>query len=334
MLSGRLHIWAGDFVAAQRIREFLVPQGIRVEIAPAGKSILVYGEGVAPDFELDELNKLPGVIEVAWIKPSPAHHTVRVGSAIFGGPEPVLIAGPCAVESADQVEQIALIVKAAGAQVLRGGAFKPRTSPASFQGLGEMGLKLLHAAGKKSGLPIVTEVPSPDQVELYAAYADMLQIGSRHMQNTPLLKAVGKAKRPVLLKRSATATLEEWIGAADYIRDGGNDDVILCERGIRTFDTEMRYTLDLAAPVVIREQTGIPVIVDPSHAAGNSRWVLPLAKAALAAGAAGLMIEVHADPAAALSDGAQALTPTALQMLARELGFGTARKSTPEAVTG
>jgi 3-deoxy-7-phosphoheptulonate synthase len=320
MLSGKLHIWVSDFVAAERTRAFLVPLGVRVEIAVAAHSVLVSGENTPPDLDIDALKRLDGVREVAWTKPPMATmHTVEVGDVVFGAGQPVVIAGPCAVESRARLVTIARAVKAAGASMLRGGAFKPRTSPKSFQGLGEAGLKILREVGLDSGLPVVTEVPSPDVVALYCEYADMLQIGSRHMQNTPLLKAVGKTNRPVLLKRSATATLDEWVAAADYIRDGGNERIVLCERGIRTFDTDTRYTLDLAAFIVVAEQTGLPVIADPSHAAGNSRWVAPLAKAALAAGAAGLMIEVHDDPASALSDGAQALTPEAFAQLIREL---------------
>lgn len=326
MLSGRVHIWTSDFVAAQQVRNHLVEQGIQVEIIPAGDSVLVNGTGVPPDFDSQPIRTLAGVKEVAWARPQMRPGTVTVGEITIGGGTPLLIAGPCAVESAEQIEQAARAVKAAGAHVLRGGAFKPRTSPTAFQGLGETGLKLLYQAGREAGLPVIAEVPSPDAVELYSSYVDILQIGSRHMQNTPLLKAVGKATRPVLLKRSATATLDEWIGAAKYVLDGGNDRVVLCERGIRTFDTDMRYTLDLAGIVVMQEQTGMPVIADPSHAAGNSRWVAPLAKAALAAGAAGLMIEVHPDPSSALSDGAQALTFAQFERLVRELRGEKKRK--------
>jgi 3-deoxy-7-phosphoheptulonate synthase len=327
MLAGRLQVWVADFVAAEQVRRSLVALGIQIQISPGTQSVLITGENVPPDFDLEALRRLGGVKDVAWQKPAAlsARH-VQVGGVTFGGWDPVLIAGPCAVESENQVDTIARAVKDAGARMLRGGAFKPRTHPSAFQGLGEAGLEILREAGIRHGLPVVSEVPSPDQVALYSDYLDMLQIGSRHMQNTPLLKAVGKTTRPVLLKRSATATLEEWIAAAEYIRDGGNDQVVLCERGIRTFSGDTRYTLDLSAFFVVAEQTGMPVIADPSHAAGCSRWVEPLARAALAAGACGLMIEVHHDPAAALSDGAQSLTPAAFGHLVAALGLSRPRQ--------
>ena len=328
MLSGRVHIWVADFVAAETVRRHLVPMGAQVQVVSGRESVVVTGENLPPGLDIEALRRIPGVKDVAWSHPkvSSARH-VRVGSVTFGAWDPVLIAGPCAVESESQVGTIARAVKEAGARMLRGGAFKPRTHPASFQGLGETGLKLLQAAGARHALPVVSEVPSPDQVALYADYLDMLQIGSRHMQNTPLLKAAGKSGKPVMLKRSATATLEEWIAASEYIRDAGNDQIVLCERGIRTFSGDTRYTLDLSAFFVVAEQTGLPVIADPSHAAGNSRWVEPLARAALAAGACGLMIEVHHDPAAALSDGAQSLTPEAFGHLVAALGLTPAREA-------
>jgi 3-deoxy-7-phosphoheptulonate synthase len=328
MLSGRVHIWVADFVAAEKVRSYLLPLGVQVQVVPGKDSVVVTGENLPPEIDLDALRSIPGVKEIALSRPTAtsARH-VQVGSVTFGGWDPVLIAGPCAIESESQVDTIARAVKEVGAHMLRGGAFKPRTHPSAFQGLGEAGLKILHAAGIRYGLQIVSEVPSPDQVNLYSDYLDMLQIGSRHMQNTPLLKAVGKTSKPILLKRSATATLEEWIAAADYIRAGGNDQIVLCERGIRTFSSDTRYTLDLSAFFVVAEQTGMPVIADPSHAAGNSRWVEPLARAALAAGACGLLVEVHHDPAAALSDGVQSLTPEAFGHLVAALGLSPAREA-------
>jgi 3-deoxy-7-phosphoheptulonate synthase len=245
--------------------------------------------------------------------------SVRVGPALLGGRTLVVMAGPCAVESREQVHAAARAVAAAGATVLRGGAFKPRTSPYSFQGLGEEGLELLAAAGKAVGLPIVTEVVAPEDVPLVARHAELLQVGARNMQNFRLLEAVGAAERPVLLKRGLVATLEELLLAAEYVLAAGNPDVILCERGIRTFARETRNTLDLAAIPLLKARTHLPVIADPSHGTGLAALVPPLAKAALAAGADGLMIEVHPDPEQALSDGPQSLTPAAFTELMAEL---------------
>jgi len=225
------------------------------------------------------------------------------------------------VESEEQILAAAEAVKAAGATALRGGAFKPRTSPRSFQGLGEEGLKLLALARERTGLPVVTEVMETAQIDLVAQYADVLQIGSRNMQNFALLKEVGRAGKPVLLKRGLSATISEWLSAAEYITDSGNDQVILCERGIRTFETHTRNTLDLSAAVAARQLSGFPVIVDPSHAAGRRDLIPALSQAALAAGADGLMIEVHPDPARALSDAEQQLDFEAFHRLMRDLGL-------------
>jgi 3-deoxy-7-phosphoheptulonate synthase len=233
---------------------------------------------------------------------------VRVGSVAFGGPEVIVMAGPCAVESEEQIFATARAVAAAGARVLRGGAFKPRTSPYSFQGLGESGLELLAAAGRAHGLPVVTEVVAPEDVALVARHADVLQVGARNMQNFRLLQAVGEVERPVLLKRGLVATLDELLLAAEYVLAAGNPDVVLCERGIRTFARETRNTLDLAAIPLLQEKSHLPVIADPSHGTGLRALVPPLARAALAAGADGLLVEVHPDPATALSDGPQSLT--------------------------
>ncbi len=233
---------------------------------------------------------------------------VRVGDLLIGGPSFVVMAGPCSVESKEQIETTARFVKECGAHVLRGGVFKPRTSPYAFQGLGEDGLDLLSAAGRASGMPIVSEVMAPEQVRLMAAKADILQIGARNMQNFPLLNEVGKVDRPVLLKRGLSSTIEEWLGAAEYILAKGNGQVILCERGIRTFESATRNTLDLSAVVVLRERTHLPVIVDPSHGTGRRAYVAPMAWAARACGAHGLLVEVHPDPDHALSDGDQSLT--------------------------
>ena len=244
---------------------------------------------------------------------------IKVGNVEIGGPEFVVIAGPCAVESEEQLMEAASVVKKAGASMLRGGAFKPRTSPYSFQGMEEEGLKLLAQTREKTGLPIVTEVMSSSQVELVESYADVLQVGARNTQNFTLLKAVGQAKKPVLLKRGMMTTLEELLMSAEYILASGNDQVILCERGIRTFETAMRNTLDISAVPVLKDKTHLPVIVDPSHAIGQWKFVLPLAKAAVAVGADGLLIEVHPDPQHALSDGPQSLKPEKFSKLMDEI---------------
>ncbi|MCA8953922.1 MAG: 3-deoxy-7-phosphoheptulonate synthase [Planctomycetes bacterium] len=246
--------------------------------------------------------------------------TVQIGSDLeIGDDHFVVMAGPCAVETADQLGTVALAVAAAGASMLRGGAFKPRTSPRSFQGLGRAGLELLAEASRRTGLPVVTEVMDPRDVALVAGHAAMLQIGSRSMQNFPLLREVGKAGVPVLLKRGAAATIEELVLASEYVRGEGNDAVVLCERGVRSFDPSTRYLLDLAAVPLLRERTDLPVIVDPSHGTGRSSLVAPMAKAALVAGADGLLIDVHAAPETALCDGQQALRPAEFAELMAEL---------------
>ncbi len=233
---------------------------------------------------------------------------VRLSSgATFGGDEIAICAGPCGVESSEQLELAARGVAAAGANVLRGGAYKPRTSPYSFQGLGEEGLKMLRHAGDRHGLGVVTEVLDPRDVEKVANYADMLQIGTRNMQNFALLREVGACRVPVLLKRGLSATVQEWLLAAEYLLLGGNENVVLCERGVRSFDVATRNLLDIAVVPLLEEMTHLPVIVDPSHAIGVARLVPPIAIASIAAGAHGLLIEVHPDPPNALSDGAQSL---------------------------
>ncbi|MFN4295176.1 MAG: 3-deoxy-7-phosphoheptulonate synthase, partial [Thermoflexales bacterium] len=229
------------------------------------------------------------------------------GHVQIGGPELVVMAGPCSVEDEDQIHILANIVAQSGAKILRGGAFKPRTSPYSFQGLGEKGLRWLRVAADAHGLLVVTEVLDPRHVELVATYADILQIGARNMQNFALLKEVGLCKKPILLKRGLAATLEELLMAAEYILAAGNPSVILCERGIRTFADHLRFTLDVGIIPVLKEASHLPVIVDPSHAAGARDKVIPLALAGIAAGADGLIVEVHHNPERALSDGAQSL---------------------------
>ena len=239
----------------------------------------------------------------------PRSSVVDVAGVKIGDGTPVVMSGPCAVESREQLFEAADIVKKAGAQFLRGGAYKPRTSPYSFQGLEEQGLKFLVEARERTGLRVVTEVTTVEAVDRVAAYADMLQVGARNMQNFGLLKAVGKSGKPVLLKRGLAATLDEWLNAAEYIMNEGNPDVVLCERGIRTYETYTRNTLDLSAVAAVKHLSHLPIIVDPSHGTGKWRMVQPMAYAAIAAGADGLMIEMHPNPAKALSDGPQSLTP-------------------------
>lgn len=241
--------------------------------------------------------------------------TVRIGHVVLGGPRLGVIAGPCSIESLDQALEAARAVKQAGATVFRGGAFKPRTSPYDFQGLGEEGLRILIQAREETGLPIVTEVMDVRQVRLVAEQADALQIGARNMQNFDLLKEVGRANKPVILKRGLAATAQEWLRAAEYVAASGNLNIILCERGIRTFETETRYTLDLGIMAWAKLETHLPVIADPSHATGTHKLVPQMALAAVAAGADGLMIEVHPHPDQALSDGPQSLTPKNFQRL-------------------
>ncbi len=241
------------------------------------------------------------------------------GRATVGGGTLAVIAGPCAVESEEQTLRIARAVAAAGARCLRGGAFKPRTSPYAFQGLGVEGLKILAAARAETGLPVATEVLDPRSVEVVAEYADILQVGARNMQNFALLKEVGQVRRPVMLKRGLSATIDEWLMSAEYILAEGNPDVILCERGIRTFSSHTRNTLDLNAVPVVRKLSHLPVLVDPSHGTGLRDKVVPLARAAAAVGAHGLLIEVHDRPDEALCDGAQAVTPDTFASLMRDL---------------
>ncbi|MCR3921944.1 MAG: 3-deoxy-7-phosphoheptulonate synthase [Firmicutes bacterium] len=231
-----------------------------------------------------------------------------VGDCTIGGDQVVLMAGPCAVESEEQLLEAAVGVKAAGAQILRGGAFKPRTSPYAFGGLEEEGLKMLARVREKTGMPIVTEVMDQHTVGLVSEYADIVQVGTRNMQNFYMLRELGKLNKPILLKRGLSATIEEWLMAAEYIMSGGNHQVILCERGIRTFETYTRNTLDLSAVPVVKHLTHLPIIVDPSHGTGSWRWVPAMSRAAVAAGADGVMIEVHPHPEKALCDGAQSLT--------------------------
>lgn len=269
--------------------------------------------------DVDRIVPVTESYKLANLKFHPDPTVVTVGCTQIGPHTRTIIAGPCAVESDDQLMLIAKAVKRSGATMLRGGAYKPRTSPYSFQGLEEEGLRYMQAAGKEYGLATICEVVSLEAIEAAVKYVDMLQIGARNMQNFILLKEAGRSGLPVLLKRGLCATIEEWLNAAEYIMAEGNPNVVLCERGIRTYETSTRNTLDLSAVPVLKEKTHLPVIVDPSHATGAYRYVPPMAKAAVACGADGLMIEVHNNPACALSDGPQSLNFEKFSHLTEEL---------------
>lgn len=277
------------------------------------------------DFELlDSVEKCVPIMhsyKLASREMCPDGRLVHVGDEVIGSKKLVMIGGPCAVESEEQIFKAAEGVKAAGANFLRGGAYKPRTSPYSFQGMEEDGLKIMRQAADQFSLKVVSEIVAHDQIETAAKYCDMFQIGARNMQNFRLLREVGRAKVPVLLKRGISSTIEEWLDAAEYIMSEGNYNVVLCERGIRTFETATRNTLDVAAVPVVKERSSLPIIVDPSHAAGKMKYVAPLSLAAIAAGADGLIIEVHPNPQAAMSDAAQQLTPEAYSALFRRVGL-------------
>jgi 3-deoxy-7-phosphoheptulonate synthase len=271
---------------------------------------------------------LPGVLEVIPVthayklvsrEVKPESSVVEVGGVPVGGREVVVVAGPCAVESREQTLTVARRVKAAGARLLRGGAFKPRTSPYSFQGLGEEGLRILAAAREETGLPVVTEALDPEGVDLVERYADAIQVGARNMQNFTLLRRCGKARKPVLLKRGLAATLEEFLMSAEYILSEGNYQVILCERGVRTFSDFSRNTLDLAVVPAVKSLSHLPILVDPSHGTGRRDKVAPMSRGAIAVGADGLLLEVHHEPDAALSDGPQSLTPEMFAALMGEV---------------
>lgn len=287
----------------------------------------VLGDGAA--LETEPLDRLPGVERVVRVSDSyrlasrdlhTANRIVALPNGVrLGGREVVVMAGPCSVESRGQLEEAADAVAACGLKVLRGGAFKPRTSPYSFQGLGEKALVLLREVADARGMAVITEVLTPEDVPLVAEYAEILQIGARNMQNYSLLRACSETDRPVLLKRGLGCTLDEMMQAAEYVLTGGNEQVILCERGIRTFERSTRFTLDINAVPVLKHLTSLPVVVDPSHATGLARYVGPIARAGIAAGADGLLVEVHPNPSEALSDGAQSLDPPSFRQLVDEL---------------
>lgn len=311
----------------EQIRSILRQEGYLIREMSAGDETVIGVVGqVSRDLRFFE--QLPGVAKVVPVsrpyklvsrEMHPEDTVVQIGDVQLGGPRIVVIAGPCAVESREQAMTIAKKVKSAGAVLFRGGAFKPRTSPYSFQGLGEEGLRILAQVREETGLRVATEMTSPNQADLMMKYVDVIQIGARNMQNFELLRSAGRLGKPVLLKRGLSATMEEWLMSAEYILSEGNDQVILCERGIRTFERYTRNTLDLSAIPIIKNLTHLPVVIDPSHATGLREKVSPMARAAIAAGADGLMIEVHHDPTNALSDGPQSLYPEQFEQLMRDL---------------
>jgi len=318
--------------------------GLRVHLSQGVERTVVGVLGQIFDELKSELELLPGVLEVVRIsKPyklasrefKREDTIVKVGDVSIGSEELVVMAGPCAIEDNEQVLSTARLVKAAGAKILRGGAFKPRSSPYSFRGLGVQGLQLLAEARKETGLPVVTEVMAPEDVGMVAEYADILQIGTRNAQNFNLLDEVGKIKKPVLLKRGFSATYEEWLLAAEYVLSGGNSQVILCERGIRTFETATRFTIDLAAIPMIKSLSHLPVIADPSHSTGRANLVPPMTLAAVAAGAHGIIVDVHPNPAVAKCDGAQALTFDVFEnMMSQVRAVARAVGKVPAGMTG
>jgi len=307
-----------------RLRE----AGFQIVLSPNGSGVTMaaVGEGTLPP--LDEVRAMPGVATALRI-PEPfklASRTfrqetsvIRIGDVAIGGKEVVLMAGPCTIESEEQMVKTAAAVRSAGARVLRGGAFKPRTSPYSFQGLGEEGLKLMRRVADQHGLLVISEIMDKSQISLMDRYVDIFQVGARNMQNYPLLRELGQVERPVLVKRGIAATVDEWLMSAEYVISGGNDRVIVCERGVRAYETYTRNTLDLNAVAVAKSISHLPVIVDPSHAAGVRDKVVPLARAAIATGADGLLVEVHHDPERAICDGPQSLFPQQFEALAAQI---------------
>ena len=308
--------------------DFLSRRQIDARPVAWGTKTLLVTQRNPPSTDMNQL-KETGLVERIVVSSSKAQlasrefqnetSVVEVGKARFGAEKIVVIAGPCSVEGREQLLEAALAAKKNGASMLRGGVFKPRTSPYDFQGLGEAGLKLLAEAREETGLPVVTEVLEPQKVDLVAKYSDMLQIGARNVQNFALLRAVGKSGMPVILKRGMMTTIDEWLQAAEYILLEGNQNVVLCERGIRTFERATRNTLDLAAVPILRKATHLPVMVDPSHATGSRELITPMAKAAIAAGTDSLMIETHPRPETALSDSQQQLNLTEFADLMKEL---------------
>ena len=303
--------------------------GVKVMVSKGAETTILGAEGNADGLDQEKLALLPGVERVMRVtepykkanrKYHPDDSLIDLGNGtLVGGKKLAVIAGPCSVESEEQIVGVAQAVKAAGASALRGGAFKPRTSPYSFQGMGNDGIRLLQEAKAVTGLPIVTEIMSTDNVEMFEMCVDVIQVGARNMQNFDLLKQLGKTTKPILLRRGLSSTIEEWLMSAEYIMAGGNEKVILCERGIRTFETFTRNTLDLSAVLAVKQLSHLPVVVDPSHACGKAWMVERMSLAAVAAGADGLLIEVHNDPKNALCDGAQSITPDQFSALMDKL---------------
>ena len=299
--------------------------GVKVMVSKGSETTILGAEGDASRIDQEKVSLLPGVERVMRVtepykkanrKYHPDDSVIDLGGgALVGGEKLAVIAGPCSVESEAQIVEVARAVKESGASALRGGAFKPRTSPYSFQGMGNDGIRLLQEARAATGLPIVTEIMSTDNIEMFEMCVDVIQVGARNMQNFDLLKQLGRTTKPILLKRGLSSTIEEWLMSAEYIMAGGNNKVILCERGIRTFETFTRNTLDLSAVLAVKQLSHLPVVVDPSHACGKAWMVERMSMAAVAAGADGLIIEVHNDPKNALCDGAQSLTPEQFQSL-------------------
>jgi 3-deoxy-7-phosphoheptulonate synthase len=313
----------------QRAINKLMEMGFDIHRSTGARQTVLGAVGALVDFDTRDIELQEGVAEVVRISAPyklasrhfrPEGSVIQLGKGVaVGGEQVVVMAGPCSVESAEQIETIAALVAKAGVRVLRGGAFKPRTSPYSFQGLGKIGLQLMRAAADRHDLLVVSEVMDHTQIPLMMECVDLLQVGARNMQNYNLLKEVGKVSKPVLLKRGISATLEELLLSAEYIMAGGNYNVILCERGIRTFESYTRNTLDISAIPVIKKLSHLPIVVDPSHGTGRRDKVPPMARATVAAGGDGLLIEVHNDPEKALSDGAQSLYPAQFEQLMKEL---------------
>ncbi|HKF20047.1 MAG TPA: 3-deoxy-7-phosphoheptulonate synthase [Candidatus Angelobacter sp.] len=313
----------------QHVIERLINMGFEVHRSTGARQTVLGAVGARREFDIRDIEVLPGVGEVHRISSPyklvarsfrPEGTVVKLANGLrIGGDEVIMMAGPCSVESREQIFAVAESVSRSGAKLLRGGAFKPRSSPYSFQGLGEEALKLLREAADKFGMLVVTEVMEISQIELMLRYADILQVGARNMQNFNLLRELGKVRKPVLLKRGIAATIEELLLSAEYLLAGGNYDVIVCERGIRTFETYTRNTLDISAIPIVKKLSHLPIVADPSHGTGRRDKVAPMARAAIAAGADGLLIEVHNDPDKALSDGAQSLYPEQFARLMGEL---------------
>lgn len=302
--------------------------GFAVHKSTGVEQIILGAIGVQPNFDIRRVKVLDGVAEVYRITEpfklasrsfKRDNTIIKLSNVSIGSDEIAIMAGPCSVESEEQIFTIAEIVSKAGAKILRGGAFKPRTSPYSFQGLGEKGLELIRKAADKFGLLVITEIMESSQIDLIEKYTDIFQVGARNMQNFSLLRDLGKASKPVMLKRGLSATIDDWLMSAEYILSSGNQNVMLCERGIRTFETYTRNTFDISAIPVVHKRSHLPVIADPSHATGIRDKVIPMARAAVAAGADGIMVEVHHDPEKALSDGPQALLPEQFSELMKQI---------------